>query len=80
MFSMTLIVKLFAIVRFSLNSPSSPPLGPIWIQVWSTAEQSVSIANALGASFRSFVLQKIHASVKTFGGRWDDSYTSSRKH
>ncbi len=79
-FSMTLIVTLFAIVRFSLNNPFSPPAGPSWIQVWSTIEASVSIAIASAASFRTFVLQQKESSRKASGGALDDSNNSGRKY
>ena len=69
---------MFSILRFSFNSPYSPPSGPSWIQIWSTIEQSVSIAVASAASFRTFALQRKEASAKGSGGRKDDSYMSSR--
>ena len=55
-FSLSLIITIFSIVRFALNSPSRGTAGPSWIQTWSTIEQSVSVSVACLASFRTLVI------------------------
>ena len=57
-FSLTLVVTLFSIIRFTLNSPARGIAGGSWIQVWSCIEQSVSVMVACLASFRVFVIHK----------------------
>ncbi|KAL9034923.1 MAG: hypothetical protein Q9214_006824 [Letrouitia sp. 1 TL-2023] len=60
-FSMTLVITIFSIVRYAVNNPHRPPAGPSWLQVWSSIEHSVSICVASAASFRAFVVQRSHA-------------------
>ncbi|KAL8936649.1 MAG: hypothetical protein Q9216_004818 [Gyalolechia sp. 2 TL-2023] len=57
-FSMTLIITIFSIVRYTVNRPGRPPAGPSWLQVWSSIEHCASISIASAASFRAFVVQQ----------------------
>ena len=57
-FSLSLIVTIFSIIRFSLNAPNRPPAGPSWIGAWSFIEHSVSVTVACLASFRVYVVHK----------------------
>ncbi len=57
-FSLGLIITIFSIIRFALNSPDRGLAGPSWLQAWSTVEQSVSVIVACFASFRVFVIHK----------------------
>lgn len=57
-FSLSLIVTVFSIIRFILNSPSRGTAGPSWLQAWSTIEQSVSVIVACLASFRVLAIHK----------------------
>ena len=57
-FSLSLIITIFSIIRFTLNSPDRGLAGPSWLQAWSIVEQSVSIIVACLASFRVFVIHK----------------------
>ncbi|KAL9609935.1 MAG: hypothetical protein Q9167_005331 [Letrouitia subvulpina] len=79
-FSMTLIITIFSIVRYAVNNPSRPPAGPSWLQVWSSIEHSVSICVASAASFRAFVVQRTHAAEKASSGRRQlSSYLAAKK-
>ena len=57
-FSLSLIVTVFSIIRFVLNAPSRGVAGPSWLQAWSTVEQSVSVTVACLASFRVLAIHK----------------------
>lgn len=57
-FSLSLIVTIFSIIRFSLNAPDRPPAGPSWIDAWSITDHSVSVTVACLASFRVYVIDK----------------------
>ncbi|KAI4161994.1 MAG: hypothetical protein LQ342_004442 [Letrouitia transgressa] len=81
-FSMTLVITIFSIVRYAVNNPSRPPAGPSWLQVWSSIEHSVSICVASAASFRAFVVQRSHAAEKASSGRGRhqlSSYLAAKK-
>ena len=57
-FSLGLIITIFSIIRFTLNSPDRGLAGPSWLQAWSTVEQSISVIVACFASFRILVIHK----------------------
>ena len=57
-FSLSLIVTVFTIIRFVLNAPSRGLADPSWLQTWSTVEQSVSVTVACLASFRVLAIHK----------------------
>lgn len=80
-FSLSLIITIFSIIRFSLNSPNRGLAGPSWIQLWSIIEQSVSVTVACLASFRVFVIDKRRKSKKSSsrGHGKDSSSSSSQK-
>ena len=79
-FSMSLIITIFSIIRFTLNS-SGHVASPIRLQVWSTIEQSVSVTVACLASFRVFVINQRRKSEQTppRGGLKNKSSSSSRR-
>ena len=64
-FSMSLLITIFSIIRFTLNSPGHGIASPIRLQVWSTIEQSVSVTVACLASFRVFVINQRRKSEQT---------------
>ena len=76
-FSLSLIVTVFSIVRFALNSPSYGVVGPSWLQAWSTIEQSVSVTVACLASFRVLAVHKKRKSKKSSLGKRFASKSSS---
>ncbi|MCJ1461164.1 hypothetical protein MMC28_011546 [Mycoblastus sanguinarius] len=55
-FSLSLIITIFSIIRFALNAPTRGTAGPSWIDTWSAVEQSVSVTVACLASFRTLVI------------------------
>lgn len=57
-FSLGLVITVFSIIRFVLNSPSRGLAGPSWIGAWSSVEQSVSITIACLASFRVLMIHQ----------------------
>ena len=67
-FSLSLIVTVFSIIRFILNSPSRGVAGPSWLQAWSTVEQSVSVTVACLASFRVLAIHKRRKSKQSSSG------------
>ncbi|KAL2050101.1 hypothetical protein ABVK25_009604 [Lepraria finkii] len=64
-FSLSLIITIFSIVRFILNSPQLGTAGPSWLQAWSTIEQAVSVSVACLASFRLFVIDRKRKSKRS---------------
>ena len=64
-FSLSLLITIFSIIRFIFNSPSRRAGGSSWIQAWSSIEQSVSVAVACLASFRIYVIDKRRKSQRS---------------
>ena len=67
-FSLGLIITVFSIIRFILNSPTRGVAGPSWLQAWSTVEQSVSVTVAYLASFRVLAIHKRRKSKQSSSG------------
>ena len=57
-FSLSLIVTVFSIIRFTLTSPARGTVAPSWIGAWSSIEQSVSVIVACLASFRVLAIDR----------------------
>ena len=57
-FSLSLIVTVFSIIRFALTSPARGTISPTWTGAWSSIEQSVSVIVACLASFRVLAIDR----------------------
>ncbi|KAL8784409.1 MAG: hypothetical protein Q9195_009054 [Heterodermia aff. obscurata] len=57
-FSLTLIITIMSIVRFSLNGPGSGVAIASWLQAWSVIEQGISVIISCFASFRIYLMNK----------------------
>ena len=68
-FSLSLIITIFSIVRFALNSPSRGKTSPSWLESWSTIEQSVSVVVACLASLRMLVISNNRQAEKAASRR-----------
>ena len=81
-FSLTLIITIFSIIRFVMVSPDRTTAGPSWLQAWSAIEQSVAIIIASFASFRILIVNKARASEGTSsskGRKYINSFSARKK-
>ena len=73
-FSLSLIVTIFSIVRFVLCRGTA---GPSWLECWSSIEQSVSVTVASLVSFRTLMISKSHISERSSSRHRNEIINSS---
>ncbi|KAI9710252.1 MAG: hypothetical protein M1820_002745 [Bogoriella megaspora] len=84
-FSLGLVVTIFAIIRFTLCYPSGKPYGAMWLLGWSAIEFSVAVMISSTISLRNLVISRrdrkssdVYAkSGKASGGRTGESSRSA---